>query len=119
MWHARWCFSIIPLKRGRKYVCMCIYARIFRKYILGENGGSIEMAEKLAPFNCNFHGARIHMKIRSRYSCWLREKNVHIYIYIYIPYNEDFVSLTRSQTKRSKSILEFSSLKIFFFFNLR
>lgn len=85
-------------------ICVCIYARIFRKYILGENGGSIEMAEKLAPFNCNFHGARIHMKIRSRYSCWLREKNVHIYIYI--PYNEDFVSLTRSQTKRSKSILE-------------
>lgn len=87
----------------RMYICVCIYARIFRKYILGENGGSIEMAEKLAPFNCNFHGARIHMKIRSRYSCRLREKKC---TYIYIPYNEDFVSLTRSQTKRSKSILE-------------
>lgn len=75
---------------------VCIYARIFRKYILGENGGSIEMAEKLAPFNCNFHGARIHMKIRSRYSCRLREKKC---TYMYILYDKDFVSLTRSQTK--------------------
>lgn len=62
------------------YICVRVYARIFRKYILGENGGSIEMAEKLAPFNCNFHGARIHMKIRSRYSCRLREKVYILYM---------------------------------------
>lgn len=52
-------------------VCVYTYARTLRKYILGKNEGSVEKWRKrtLASFNCNFHDARIPMKISTRYGC--------------------------------------------------